>query len=331
MSMRCISVDAAFYQVGVESANINRDKLADITAFIVYHLLEGSTMKETCRLLPSKQTILDDLFVRIDASNNTIMDTELSALLVKLNLEGERTDHSGHRRSAGSDVVDADADSVVHGLTQAGEGHSHTTILMAGSCVSTPNTTHGPTTTMTERYGYGSLATLIICLCAVLGAILFPLPKGTCHEAFMSVFLGLAVGTLFTDAILHLIPQAFGLHDHEDEHAHNQSSGTYGFYLIESFMVILGSGHTHSHNHSSVELNQIAVDHKKETKGIIGKESPRESPSFSTLALMVIIGDGIHNFADGLVVGAAFSLSVTSGITTSIAVFCHELPHELGK
>ncbi|XP_046573379.1 zinc transporter ZIP4-like [Haliotis rubra] len=382
---QCVSVDAAFYQLGVESENINRDKLADITAFIVYHLLEGSTMKETCRLLPSKQTILDDLFVRIDASNNTIMDTELSALLVKLNLEGERTDHSGHRRSAGSDVVDADADSVVRGLTQAGEGHSHSTILVtkkcysvgeikaisglgqddvitkdkfvelcptlmymqvAGSCVSTPNTTHGPTTTMTERYGYGSLATLIICLCAVLGAILFPLPKGTCHEAFMSVFLGLAVGTLFTDAILHLIPQAFGLHDHEDEHAHNQSSGpvieeytwyavaliagTYGFYLIESFMVILGSGHTHSHNHSSVELNQIAVDHKKETKGIIGKESPRESPSFSTLALMVIIGDGIHNFADGLVVGAAFSLSVTSGITTSIAVFCHELPHELG-
>ena len=52
--------------------------------------------------------------------------------------------------------------------------------------------------------------------------------------------------------------------------------------------------------------------------------------SIATVAWMVIVGDGFHNFSDGLAVGAAFSASLTGGLTTAIAVFCHELPHELG-
>lgn len=49
------------------------------------------------------------------------------------------------------------------------------------------------------------------------------------------------------------------------------------------------------------------------------------------LPYTITLGDAVHNFADGLAVGAAFTASWKTGLATSLAVFCHEVPHELGE
>uniref|UniRef100_A0A0K0DP41 Zinc transporter ZIP12 n=1 Tax=Angiostrongylus cantonensis TaxID=6313 RepID=A0A0K0DP41_ANGCA len=47
-------------------------------------------------------------------------------------------------------------------------------------------------------------------------------------------------------------------------------------------------------------------------------------------AVVILLGDSVHNFIDGVAIGASFHHSIQLGIFTTIAVICHELPHELG-
>ena len=49
-----------------------------------------------------------------------------------------------------------------------------------------------------------------------------------------------------------------------------------------------------------------------------------------TAASLVLIGDGVHNFVDGAMIGAAVLTSVPLGISTAIAVATHEVPQEVG-
>ena len=66
-------------------------------------------------------------------------------------------------------------------------------------------------------------------------------------------------------------------------------------------------GHTHAHSHLH--------------------SAPR---TMSSTVWMVVLGDGIHNLADGMAIGVAFASGTWSGVSTSVAVLCHELPHEIG-
>jgi len=97
-----------------------------------------------------------------------------------------------------------------------------------------------------------------------------------------------------------------------------------------------GHGHAHggaAHQAESEHADTTIVDpqcqhghsHEKMLASII--ELPG---SMASVAWMVILGDGLHNFTDGMAIGVAFTAGIAGGISTSVAVFCHELPHELG-
>ena len=50
----------------------------------------------------------------------------------------------------------------------------------------------------------------------------------------------------------------------------------------------------------------------------------------TAMSVMVLVGDAMHNFMDGMAIGVAFTLDVFVGISTCLGIFCHEFPHEIG-
>lgn len=187
---------------------------------------------------------------------------------------------------------------------------------------------------------YASLSILVISATGLLGVAIVPLLKSDMFSYILHFLVAIAIGTLCGDALLHLMPHALKSHGSSGEDEETQvvlkCSVTFLtlllFYMVEAIMQMLHGGH--SHDHSRVEEGKIESPKQIEPVelGAMMPGSPPppvERPMTST-ALMVIMGDGLHNLTDGLAIGAAFSGDPVMGFATALAVFCHELPHELG-
>ncbi|KAM3174192.1 hypothetical protein ACTXT7_011022 [Hymenolepis weldensis] len=84
-------------------------------------------------------------------------------------------------------------------------------------------------------------------------------------------------------------------------------------------------GHGHSHRHGHARRSPL---HPSKPHGHHHGHS-HDLSSVKAIAWTIVAGDGLHNFCDGIAIGASFADDLNGGLSTALAVLCHELPHEL--
>lgn len=126
----------------------------------------------------------------------------------------------------------------------------------------------------------------------------------------MSVYLmSFAAGTLLGAAFLDLLPEA--LEAGEKAGLEARSIAFYALLGFITFFVIEGIlFHLHHHGHAGHEQIEAVT--------------PRRSAPW-----LIVFGDSVHNFIDGIAITAAFLANVPLGITTAFAVAAHEVPQEI--
>ncbi len=147
---------------------------------------------------------------------------------------------------------------------------------------------------------YIFLSVLVVSLISLVGVFTLSLSNDVLKKILLYL-VSFAVGGLFGDALIHLIPESFEEISPAPIASFCILGGILIFFILEKF---LRWQHchipaSHEHAHPVVALN--------------------------------IVGDSFHNMIDGMLIAASFLTSVPIGITTTIAVILHEIPQEIGQ
>ncbi|MBI5152184.1 ZIP family metal transporter [Candidatus Peregrinibacteria bacterium] len=150
---------------------------------------------------------------------------------------------------------------------------------------------------MTTTFLYSLVSVLIVSAISLVGAITIFMKEKT-HTMLM-YFVSFAAGGLLGDTFIHLLPEA----------AEN------GFTINISIFVISGI------------LFSFIIEkfiHWRHCHIPTSEHHPHP------VAFMNLVGDAVHNFIDGVIIGASYMVSFPLGLTTTLAVILHEIPQEIG-
>lgn len=156
------------------------------------------------------------------------------------------------------------------------------------------------------------LFTLIGGALSVVAASLYLILPGHWRERSIPHLVSYAIGALLGAAFLALLPHALA-EPTLDPHLIMLAVllGIFGFFLLERMVIW-----RHCHKHECEVHLPHAHSHDEQKK--------------KSNTLVILIGDGLHNLVDGVLIGAAFLTDIHLGIVTALAVAAHEIPQELG-
>lgn len=154
---------------------------------------------------------------------------------------------------------------------------------------------------MSLQATYAILSVIIVSLISIIAATPLLLKKKISNKLLLTL-LSLSVGTLLGGAFIHFIPESFS----------HETSLEPAIYILLGFIVFL------------VLEKFIHWHHNKDCK----KKNIIHSHAYH-LAPINIIGDGIHNLLDGLVIAGAYMVNIPLGVAATISVIFHEIPQEI--
>lgn len=163
---------------------------------------------------------------------------------------------------------------------------------------------------MVEIYLYTILSVLAVSIIALIGIVTLSIEERMLRK-YLYLMVALAVGALLGDAFIHLIPESTA-----ELGATNAALWVIGgilvFFVLEKVL--------HWHHHGDDE------EHTQCGEIIKGEHPGKVHP----VGYMIIASDALHNFLDGVIIAAAYFVSIEVGIATTLAVILHEIPQEIG-
>lgn len=125
-----------------------------------------------------------------------------------------------------------------------------------------------------------------------------------------------AAGSMITVAMIALLPES--IHLIGESAFVVMLAAFFGAFCFEQFIF---PTHHHSHDHL----------HEHDDHGHNHAHADGDSKKVNqSSTMLVILGDTVHNFIDGVAIGAAFVVNPLLGLTTAVSTLLHELPHEIG-
>jgi zinc and cadmium transporter len=125
----------------------------------------------------------------------------------------------------------------------------------------------------------------------------------TLRATWIPMLVSFAIGALLGAAFLEIIPHAF-----EEGEAHQVAfsilGGIFGFFVLEKLLL---------YRHCHTEHCEVHDAHDHGRSGTL-----------------IVVGDTVHNFVDGVLIAAAFLQSTELGVVAAVAIIAHEIPQEVG-